>query len=965
MCDFWLLHFAFTDVNLLIQISFVTEVVTTCCRNQLRLLVAICSEKVSQRSFGASCAMADSDWWRGADVHDAGQQQQQQWREADPGGSADDWWGTNHNQYQQQWQTSSWDSYPWSWNHSGWHHDQFRGDRWYQGTWHRNDAWSLWSWDRQNYDMNTADRELGSEAHADEVDGETQQRRQSKQTEATKASTSEDGGRLEDEEGSTVTDNKGIKTGKDYIPEFDGKTPMRDYERRVRLFEANTSIHPSYRAGKLIERLTDQAWRATEMLDIQTLKVSDGVDRLLRHLWGELEPLEFLRIFSTLNDFYKGFKRSTGQQFTEYDMEFRRQCQRLDEIDAGIHGVTRAYWFLEKAGLGPELRKQVVAAAGGCYDYPKLRAALVAIVPNVQKDEPKPGVHVRATSSQSHRPAQQYHAKKGASHNVHAVQEEHSQTAEDAEEEEPSEDEELDAEQLEEQAEVLMTQAARKRAANEKGRGFQKQETQAEREARVTEMKSRMACSACKANGFTRYGHWHNDRECPYYGQPKKSAKKKDKPEKDVFAVATEDLEESDDEFLIHLVQKENSVMASGIQKVRHGDLRGMALSDTCCSRSVSGEVWMQKHLKMLWEKGEDFYVLKERQIYRFGGGPRIASEYAALIPVNIPGSDRQAFLRVSVVKQSIPLLMSKSALQALGAVLDLPRGQVEFRALSTCTPLVTTPTGHVGFKIDAEPNSVNYAKVITFDDLCQHLHDDACEVVVAACIRTEGQRHEHDSPQTCYQEPRKLGKGVGKRDNVHVDTIHQCSSARSESGTSCTTNVRRVIPPDQDDHHGGDDSSEAKTRVRGQHCCADEGLSRELEQARLGSVEGHLDDHQAEQTHPGVSTGMEEVQSVHPSADVLPTLCRGARSPQRRPLGKVEEERLDHGARVLRGPEDGRAGDGTEAVGQPHMPRVRHSYDVEDKSDEQRGLLGMHEIPVLQVHSTLVPSSCYNWLQL
>ena len=112
------------------------------------------------------------------------------------------------------------------------------------------------------------------------------------------------------------------------------------------------------------------------------------------------------------------------------------------------------------------------------------------------------------------------------------------------------------------------------------------------------------------------------------------------------------------------------------------------------------------------------------------------------------------------MVKQSIPLLMPKSALQALGAVLDLPRGQVEFRALSTCTPLVTTPTGHVGFKIDVEPNSVNYAKVITFDDLCQHLDDDACEVVVAACIRTEGQRHKHDSPQACYQEPRKLGQG-------------------------------------------------------------------------------------------------------------------------------------------------------------------------------------------------------------
>lgn len=95
--------------------------------------------------------------------------------------------------------------------------------------------------------MNTADRELGSEAHADEVDGETQQRRQSDRGDPG-FHTSEDGGRLEDEEGSTVTDNKGIKTGKDYIPEFDGKTPTRDYQRRVRLFEAKTSIHPSYRA---------------------------------------------------------------------------------------------------------------------------------------------------------------------------------------------------------------------------------------------------------------------------------------------------------------------------------------------------------------------------------------------------------------------------------------------------------------------------------------------------------------------------------------------------------------------------------------------------------------------------------------------------------------------------------------------------------------------------------------------
>ena len=49
------------------------------------------------------------------------------------------------------------------------------------------------------------------------------------------------------------------KTGKDHVPEFDGKTAMRDYVRRVKLFESSTSIDSSYRAQKLMEKLSGQA----------------------------------------------------------------------------------------------------------------------------------------------------------------------------------------------------------------------------------------------------------------------------------------------------------------------------------------------------------------------------------------------------------------------------------------------------------------------------------------------------------------------------------------------------------------------------------------------------------------------------------------------------------------------------------------------------------------------------------
>ena len=81
--------------------------------------------------------------------------------------------------------------------------------------------------------------------------------------------------------------------GKEFVPEFDGKTPMRDYERRVRVYEANTNTDPEYRAGKLIEKMKEQAWTATETLDIKSLRCEKGVEMLLDDLWQELEPLEF------------------------------------------------------------------------------------------------------------------------------------------------------------------------------------------------------------------------------------------------------------------------------------------------------------------------------------------------------------------------------------------------------------------------------------------------------------------------------------------------------------------------------------------------------------------------------------------------------------------------------------------------------------------------------------------------
>ena len=182
------------------------------------------------------------------------------------------------------------------------------------------------------------------------------------------------------------------KTGK-VVPSYDGASPyMRDCRRRVKLFLASTGIDPEFRAGRLVEQLSGQlsgnAWRSTETLDMERLRTEGGVNYLLDHLQAELQPIEPLRVFfSTLHQFFKTFKRSRGEEFVvSYDMNFRSQMQELEEVDAGLTGTVKSWWF-ECAGISAELRKQVITASGGSYQYERLREPLVAVVPQVKQPE--------------------------------------------------------------------------------------------------------------------------------------------------------------------------------------------------------------------------------------------------------------------------------------------------------------------------------------------------------------------------------------------------------------------------------------------------------------------------------------------------------------------------------------------------------------------------------------------------
>lgn len=252
---------------------------------------------------------------------------------------------------------------------------------------------------------------------------------------------------------------------------------------------------------------------------MQTVSGKDGVDVLLKFLWRELEPLEFLRVMTTLSFFFKTFKRSQGEQFTTYDSNFRAQCLRLTEVGCTLSGVSKAYWFLDKASISEDLRRSVVASAGGVYEYERLRTALCAIVPEVNRSAPAAG-----GGDRGHQQHGRWNNGQKTSHRVHAVAADEDDVDGDMDDSAPgtwAEDWDEEVEAMEAEAQILMTQAAKRRGEANRNRGFARQESTEQRGRRIDELKKKMACAACRARGKVVYGHWHGDDACPYKNDPK------------------------------------------------------------------------------------------------------------------------------------------------------------------------------------------------------------------------------------------------------------------------------------------------------------------------------------------------------------------------------------------------------------------------------------------------------------
>lgn len=271
----------------------------------------------------------------------------------------------------------------------------------------------------------------------------------------------------------------------------------------------------------------------------------------------------------------------------------------------------------------------MVSSAGGIYEYERLRSSLVAVVPQIKRQEEEnqngPGRwQSKGSYNRNNRPANKANAV--------------DQGGEDGPVDGDDRDLVEDPDQLELEAEVLLTHAARKRAEISKNRGYNKPESQEARTQRIQNMKDRMPCAACQAVGVTAHGHGHSDESCP------QRQKNKQSPAKHTFVVSQQHMEESesdDDVFFVGLTSGNmmdehmgchfsGAVVLATSSSMREVT-KELALADTCAGLS-----WVEHHLEQLAERGMPFQMVPDDQPFRFGDGPRVTPLWAAIFPIYV-----------------------------------------------------------------------------------------------------------------------------------------------------------------------------------------------------------------------------------------------------------------------------------------------------------------------------------------
>ena len=121
------------------------------------------------------------------------------------------------------------------------------------------------------------------------------------------------------------------------------------------------------------------------------------------------------------------------------------------------------------------------------------------------------------------------------------------------------------------------------------------------------------------------------------------------------------------------------------------------AVLDTGCAKTVCGKAWMSAYISSLNEEEESSITrIDSNSMFKFGSGNSVKSLGTYTIPISIGTKDVK--LKVDMVSEDIPLLLSKRSMQIAGVILDTLNNKVTI--LGQEIPLVNTSTDHYAMPI-------------------------------------------------------------------------------------------------------------------------------------------------------------------------------------------------------------------------------------------------------------------------
>ena len=126
------------------------------------------------------------------------------------------------------------------------------------------------------------------------------------------------------------------------------------------------------------------------------------------------------------------------------------------------------------------------------------------------------------------------------------------------------------------------------------------------------------------------------------------------------------------------------------VQRNLVAETLGKGLLDSGCSKTVAGEVWLQEYLYTL-PKGTNVIEEKSNALFRFGDGSECRGLKCVTLPVTI--GDYKCSLRVDIVPNDIPLLISKDTMKRLGMKIDFSDDSVTLHKKKI--KLTCTKSGH------------------------------------------------------------------------------------------------------------------------------------------------------------------------------------------------------------------------------------------------------------------------------